>query len=1052
MTLKTSLVITGDTSGATKAVDELSVSIGRLDATAKSASAPLDKVEKAEAGVAASAKPAATAVADLGKTVDKLDIAAKDAAPTLDKVGKAQADVASTAKPATSAVAELGGTVTKLDTAARDAAPALDKVEKAQAAVAATAGPAADGVAQLAAAQDHANTSARGMAQAAGSGATAAREAAAAQRAFADGRARTTASAQPATAANDAIAASAVTVGEQLSHVEAAQAGAATGATVHAAAAQELQGAIGTMLTQIAGGASVFDAMAAHGGTFAAALGAVAQASTGAKVQIDATGASGEAAGVDLSGMGDTVLDVADKASGMGGKLGSVAAFLGGPWGAAIGIAVNLLGGFVMGLIEGADESEKLAKSSVTLVDALAKEKVATDAAREAIKDYNEQQERARKTSEAAERQSLAQAEAALKVAEATRQKTRAELEHARAVAVASNGVPGGTVPGSAGILPGMKVAAIEAQLRDQTAAIADLQQTRRNLLISTGKASGEAAADPVKAINLRYDLERQAAEKAAASNDRLAKSYDRTVAAIERRRKADLDAEQERQRRENAKPKKASLGNQVEAGSAAAILSTAERYRGLSETNAGDRAQLKDLFRQANINVDPQMVAWCAAFVNSVLAANGVKGTGSLSARSFLGFGDATNAPNKGDIVVSKRGNDPTKGHVGFYQGTDAQGRVLVLGGNTGNRVGTQAIDRKDILGFRQAPSAADSYKDAQKAAADAAEQFRRDLEQVTALYLPATAEAKKYADELERIEKLAKSYDPAKAGSGLSPEQAAAARAALTTAHDKRMADINMTPEAKAADDAKKAIDGVIASLAAETAARQTLDPVQVAMARHQADLAKLTGEERTEREAALQGYYAQAEATRAVEEATRAAAQAQAELRDLALDAFDAIAIGGEKAGDVIKRLAQRIASAAIEAAVFGTGPLATLLKGAGTAAPVAASAGGSAAQATADLVGKSVGKSIGDKLDVVFGKGGGATALKNAGIGYTAASLTGGSGILGSAGGLIGGEVGKKLLSSVLGSFAGPLGSIAGGLLGGLVGGLFKSAKYGTANVS
>lgn len=60
-------------------------------------------------------------------------------------------------------------------------------------------------------------------------------------------------------------------------------------------------------------------------------------------------------------------------------------------------------------------------------------------------------------------------------------------------------------------------------------------------------------------------------------------------------------------------------------------------------------------------------MVAWCAAFVNSVLAANGIKGTGKLSARSFLGFGEATDTPNKGDIVVTKRGNDPAQGHVGF-------------------------------------------------------------------------------------------------------------------------------------------------------------------------------------------------------------------------------------------------------------------------------------------------------------------------------------------------------------------------------------------------
>lgn len=736
---------------------------------------------------------------------------------------------------------------------------------------------------------------------------------------------------------------------------------------------------------------------------------------------------------------------------GVKGAGGRLAAFLAGPYGAVVLTATAILGPWIANLLSGADAEDKASKNGLALVDALSKQKFATDEARKAIAEYNEQQDRSRKNNELAKQTSLDQAVADLKVAEATREKTKALLENARAVAQASGGSFGGTVPGSAGILANGKVAALEDSLKAQTTAIANLQQLRRNLLIEVGAKAGEAAADPAKAINRRYDLQRQQAEKAAASNEKLATSIDKTVAAIERRRKAELDAYQEQQRRENAKPKPTSIGNQIEAGSAAAIYASADRYRGLSENRAGDRVQLKDLFAQANVTVDPQMVAWCAAFVNSVLAANGVKGTGSLSARSFLGFGQSTDKPNRGDIVVSKRGNDPAQGHVGFYQGTDKQGRVLVLGGNTGDKVGTQAIARKDVLGFRQAPSAAESYKETQKAAEDAAKQFQRDLEQVTALYLPATAEAKKYADELARIDALAKSYDPKNATSGLSPEQASAARAALTAAHDKRLADLAMTPEAKAADDAKRSIDGVIASLARETAARQTLDPVQRAMIQHQGELAKLTGTERTERAAALQGYYAQAEATRAVEEATRAAAQAQAEFRDMALNAFDAIVFGGEKAGDVIARLGKRIASAAIEASLFGTGPLAVLLSGS-PKVPTVLSAGGGTAQATADLVGKSVGKSVGDRLDGVFGKGGGATALKNAGIGYTAASLTGGSGVLGSAGGILGGEASKKLLTGLLGSAAGPLGSIAGGIIGGVIGNLFKKANYGTASVS
>lgn len=171
---------------------------------------------------------------------------------------------------------------------------------------------------------------------------------------------------------------------------------------------------------------------------------------------------------------------------------------------------------------------------------------------------------------------------------------------------------------------------------------------------------------------------------------------------------------------------------------------------------------------------------------MNSVLAATGIKGTGSLAARSFLGFGESTDKPNKGDIVVSRRGDNAAQGHVGFYQGTDAKGRVLVLGGNTGDKVGTSAIDRGDVLGFRRAPSASAQFGAEQKIAADALKQQAQDLEQVTAKYLPAVAAAKEYADELERIDRLAKSFDPTKAGSGLSPEQAAQARTAVAAVRD--------------------------------------------------------------------------------------------------------------------------------------------------------------------------------------------------------------------------------------------------------------------------
>ncbi len=1000
MTLKTSLIITGDSSVARKAVEDLNASVAALNTGAKATVTPLQEVQQAQIGVATSAQQGAVAV-------EQLDTAQKKTAGTAREVAQANVGVQT---------AQTGAS-------------------------------------------------------------TASRAAAAAQQAYSQAMVQTTTEAKTLSAANDQVAASGGVAKEQLEAIANAQSAASGGATAHAAAISGLEANVKKMVAQVAGGSTAFDAMSTNGNAFAAALAAVAAASTGAATGVAATGDSGEKAGVDLGGLGDTVLDVAGKAEGMGGKLGSVAAILGGPWGAAIGIGVNLLGGFVSGLIEAASETDDLSGKSLSLVDALDKEKFATDAARAAIKSYNEQQERARKETELSTRASLAKAEADIREALSTRTKTQATLAHAEAVVQAQLSAQPGDEGGIAVGLTaaGIQAAAIKKQIDAGNEAINQLLQTRRELLIEVGKENGDAGADPLKGIDLKYNLQIQQADEAAKSNTRLARAFAETVKAINLKREAEKKAYEETQAR-GRKPREVSLGNQLEAGSAAQILATAERYKGLSENKSGDRARLADLFSQAKVgNIDPTITAWCAAFVNSVLATNGIKGTGSLAARSFLGFGQSTDTPNKGDIVVSKRGNNPNQGQVGFYQGTDAKGNVLVLGGNTGDKVGTQAIARSNVLGFRKAPTAADAYKDsqkaaedAQKAAIDAAKLQERALDQIVTKYLPATAAAKDYADELARINALAASYDGKNATSGLSADQATAARAALKAANDKKLAEINLTPEAKAAADAKKSIDGVVASLGAELVARQALDPVQKAMAQHQDELAKLSDAERQAYEGKLKSLYAQDQAYTAVEDATRAAAEAQRQFRDMALDAFDAIAIGGQNAGKVIDRLAQTIASAAIEAAVLGTGPLAALLKGGG------ASSGGGAIpgipgtigvagaipgtnQAIADMTGRSFGKVVGDKLEGVFGKGSAGKVLQNAGFGYTAASIMGGSGIGGGIGGAIGGKIAEKALTASLGKLgglAGPLGSIAGGILGGVVGKLIagKPKEYGSASLS
>jgi uncharacterized protein (TIGR02594 family) len=106
------------------------------------------------------------------------------------------------------------------------------------------------------------------------------------------------------------------------------------------------------------------------------------------------------------------------------------------------------------------------------------------------------------------------------------------------------------------------------------------------------------------------------------------------------------------------------------------------------------DRVTLKEF-----MGVDPTRVEWCAAFVNSVLHEVGVESTGSLMARSYLSWGNSTDTPSPGDIMVFSRGSQGWQGHVGFYAATvnykDSEYWV-VLGGNQDNSV-SYRLYRKD-------------------------------------------------------------------------------------------------------------------------------------------------------------------------------------------------------------------------------------------------------------------------------------------------------------------------------------------------------------------
>lgn len=133
-----------------------------------------------------------------------------------------------------------------------------------------------------------------------------------------------------------------------------------------------------------------------------------------------------------------------------------------------------------------------------------------------------------------------------------------------------------------------------------------------------------------------------------------------------------------------------------------------AQAELGVAEVpGAGNNPRIVAYMEAAGFHQQPDATPWCAGFANWCLAQAGVEGTGSLSARSFLRWGVPLSMPREGCIVVLTRGTDPAAGHVGFYAG-QANGRVLVLGGNQGNKVSIAAFRAEDVLSYRWPEEAA--------------------------------------------------------------------------------------------------------------------------------------------------------------------------------------------------------------------------------------------------------------------------------------------------------------------------------------------------------
>lgn len=154
-------------------------------------------------------------------------------------------------------------------------------------------------------------------------------------------------------------------------------------------------------------------------------------------------------------------------------------------------------------------------------------------------------------------------------------------------------------------------------------------------------------------------------------------------------------------------------VNNAVQGPQAPQMPQGNQQFQNITKPLMGQSAgsqTLNSFLQKSNPGLDPSKTPWCAGFANSVLSAEGLKGTGSLAAKSFNSWGNPTTNPKTGDIAVFNDmtgKNDPAHGHVGFVQNVDYKtGMVSVLGGNQSGKVGVNQYPLKMVDSFRTAPT----------------------------------------------------------------------------------------------------------------------------------------------------------------------------------------------------------------------------------------------------------------------------------------------------------------------------------------------------------
>lgn len=138
-------------------------------------------------------------------------------------------------------------------------------------------------------------------------------------------------------------------------------------------------------------------------------------------------------------------------------------------------------------------------------------------------------------------------------------------------------------------------------------------------------------------------------------------------------------------------------------------VLDVAKFYVGMKEKLGNeDNPQIQAWLNMAGLpEGSHDEVAWCGAFMCGVLKPLGIKvPTNPAHARNWSIVGNDVSIldAKPGDVVVLRRGSNPSLGHVGFFTSYDQHSHMVgLLSGNHHNEVGFGFYNDRDVIAVRR-------------------------------------------------------------------------------------------------------------------------------------------------------------------------------------------------------------------------------------------------------------------------------------------------------------------------------------------------------------